>query len=143
MRESVCSVHRSYSKALNRLNVSVREPVILLLKYENHEVVLETDDATGCLFSFQLLNLSSLSFNVLMDTFWTGNCLPDRLFNLVFVSTCLECVVGVMAVSSHRNYKWLRGCSWHDLAMVHENHHMRRALKKGKPYEFKVMFLSC
>ena len=33
-------------------------------------------------------------------------------------------------------------CSWHDLAMVHENHHMRRALKKGKPYEFKVLCLS-
>jgi hypothetical protein len=29
-------------------------------------------------------------------------------------------------------------CSWHDLAMVHENHHMKRALKQGKPYEFKV-----
>lgn len=32
-------------------------------------------------------------------------------------------------------------CSWHDLAMVHENHHMKRAIKKGKPYEFKVSFL--
>ncbi|XP_024362320.1 uncharacterized protein [Physcomitrium patens] len=27
--------------------------------------------------------------------------------------------------------------NWHDLAMVHEQHHWKRAQKKGKDYEFK------
>lgn len=31
--------------------------------------------------------------------------------------------------------------SWHDLAMVHEQHHWKRAQKKGKDYEFKVSSL--
>ncbi len=32
-------------------------------------------------------------------------------------------------------------CSWHDHAMVCENHQLKRARKQGKPYEFKVHLL--
>ncbi|KAJ7192468.1 hypothetical protein O6H91_Y520600 [Diphasiastrum complanatum] len=37
-------------------------------------------------------------------------------------------------------YYWeqcLHSYNWHDWAMVCENHQLKRARKKGKPYEFK------
>lgn len=39
-----------------------------VIVYENREVEMETDEATGCLVGFQLSNLPSHSFDVLMDT---------------------------------------------------------------------------
>lgn len=126
--------------------ITVRTLVIVQLHLKNISSLWYSAAVSFASYSTAVFNLRVLYFTLLLG--FSNPVLLQLCFFLLMLGTCLVSflVYGALwwfdfiLLNCYLCVSFLSEmfCSWHDKAMLFEQYHWKKALKKGQPYKFKV-----